>query len=165
VDDLMDWSIFSLLFLIIVANASPILLRYLMRDIFSYPIDFNCRYTDGKPLFGSAKTWRGLMGSLLITSLSAQMIGHDFETGLLVASGAMCGDLLSSFLKRRLGMRSSTRAPLLDQVPESLIPVLLLMQTFHLSIAAIAALVLVFFLLDVMLSRFLYHLGIRKRPY
>jgi len=161
----MGWSMFSLLFLILVANGSPILLRYLMRDAFSYPIDFNCLLTDGKPLLGSAKTWRGLMGSLLITSLSTQMIGQDFVTGLLVASGAMCGDLLSSFLKRRLGMRSSTRAPLLDQVPESLIPALLLMQTFHLSITAIVALVFAFFLLDIMLSRLLYQLGIRKKPY
>ncbi|MDR4520895.1 MAG: CDP-archaeol synthase [Nitrosomonas sp.] len=155
----------SLLFLILVANGSPILLRYLMRDAFSFPIDFGCRFADGKPLFGDAKTWRGLVGSLLITSLSAQMIGLDPGTGLLAASGAMCGDLLSSFLKRRLGMRSSTRAPLLDQAPESLIPALLLMQTFDLSAAAIAVLVLVFFLLDVILSRLLHQLGVRKKPY
>lgn len=155
----------SLLFLILVANGSPILLRYLMRDAFSFPIDSGCRLADGQPLFGGTKTWRGLIGSLLITSLAALMIGHDPGTGLLAASGAMCGDLLSSFLKRRLGMRSSTRALLLDQVPESLIPALLLMQAFDLSAAAIAVLVLVFFLLDVILSRLLYQLGIRKKPY
>ncbi len=161
----MDWSTFSLLFLILVANGSPILLRYLMRNALSYPIDFNCRFTDGKPLFGGTKTWRGLIGSLLFTSLSALMIGLDPGTGLLAASGAMCGDLLSSFLKRRLGMRSSTRAPLLDQVPESLIPALLLMKAFDLSIVTIMVLVLAFFLLDVILSRLLYQLGIRKKPY
>lgn len=155
----------SLLFLILVANASPILLRYLMRDAFSFPIDSGCRLADGQPLFGNTKTWRGLIGALLITSFSALMIGHDPGTGLLAASGAMCGDLLSSFLKRRLGMRSSTRALLLDQVPESLIPALLLMQAFDLSAAAIAMLVLVFFLLDIILSRLLYQLGIRKKPY
>ena len=155
----------SLLFLILVANGSPILLRYFMRDALSFPIDFGCRFADGKPLLGGTKTWRGLIGSLLITSLSALMIGYDPGTGFLVAAGAMCGDLLSSFLKRRLGMRSSTRALLLDQVPESLVPALLLMQTFDLSAAAIVVLVIVFFLLDVILSRLLYLLGIRRKPH
>ncbi|MBX3639375.1 MAG: CDP-archaeol synthase [Nitrosomonas sp.] len=161
----MDWPMLSLLFLILVANGSPILLRYFMRDTFSYPMDCGYCFVDNKRLLGNAKTWRGLMGSLLITSLSALMIGYDLETGLLVASGAMGGDILSSFLKRRLGIHSSARAPLLDQIPESLVPALLLMQTFQLSVAAVATLVLVFFLLDVTLSRLLYQLGIRKKPY
>ena len=38
--------------------------------------------------------------------------------GLLVAATAMAGDLLSSFLKRRLALAPSSQAIGLDQIPE-----------------------------------------------
>jgi CDP-archaeol synthase len=47
-----------------------------------------------------------------------------WTTGLLVGAAAMAGDLFSSFLKRRLDLPPSSKATGLDQVPESLIPLL-----------------------------------------
>ena len=161
----MVWHFLSLLFLILIANGSPILARYLMRTTLSCPIDFGYRFADQQRLFGEAKTWRGFFSSLIATGVSALLVGYDLATGLLIAMGAMSGDLISSFFKRRLGFRSSARAPLLDQVPESLLPALLVMHLFQLSTTDILMLVCIFFILDAGLSRLFYWLGVRRKPY
>lgn len=161
----MEWPSLSLLFLILVANGTPVLVHYFMRDALACPIDSGIRFVDRKRLFGDSKTWRGFLSSIIATGVSAILIGYDWETGLLIAVGAMFGDLVSSFFKRRLGFRVSARAPLLDQVPESLLPALLVMHLFQLSTMAIIMLVFVFFILDVMLSRLFYYLGVRRKPY
>lgn len=105
------------------------------------------------------------MGAFLITCPVALLLGYDLETGFLIATGAMSGDLLSSFIKRRLNMRPSSMAPLLDQIPESLIPALLVMHTFQLTAHSLINLVVIFFVLEYLLSLLFYELGIRKKPY
>ena len=161
----MHIELLHLLLLILVANGSPVLIRFVLRNRFSYPIDFGYKFASGKPLLGNSKTWRGLFGSIIITSLIALALGYDYSSGLLVAVGAMAGDILSSFIKRRLGMQSSAMAPLLDQLPESLFPALLVKQTFMLDYLDIFILFLLFLVLELGLSRLLYEIGIRRRPY
>lgn len=161
----MDGPFLHLLVLIITANGAPILFRYLSGNRIAYPIDFRVIFFDQKRLLGNAKTWRGLMGSFLLTCPMTLLLGYDLETGFLIATGAMSGDLLSSFIKRRLNMRPSSMAPLLDQVPESLIPALLVMHTFYLTAHTVIYLVTIFFVLEYILSQLLFELGIRKKPY
>ena len=154
-----------LLALIITANGAPIIFRFLAGNKMAYPVDFRVNFIDQKRLFGNAKTWRGLIGSMLLTCVAAVLLGYDLKIGFLIAAGAMSGDLLSSFIKRRLNLRTSSMAPLLDQVPESLIPALFVMHSFHLTAHTIFYLVIMFFVLEYLLSRIFYELGIRKKPY
>ncbi|MCB1984888.1 MAG: CDP-archaeol synthase [Burkholderiales bacterium] len=161
----MEWPFLHLLVLIITANGGPILFRYLAGNKMAYPVDFRVIFFDQKRLLGNAKTWRGLIGSFLVTCPMAWLMGYDLTTGFLIAAGAMSGDLISSFIKRRLNMRPSSMAPFLDQIPESLIPALLVMQAFHLTANTVTYLVIIFFILEYVLSRLLYELGIRKKPY
>lgn len=53
--------------------------------------------------------------------------------GILVGAYAMLGDLLSSFLKRRIRLPSSSRAPVLNQLPEALLPTVILAPYFGLA--------------------------------
>lgn len=154
-----------LFLLIIVANGTPILLRYLFKKRFAYPFDLGYGFLDGKRLLGDSKTWRGIIGAFVITSLLSLLIGYSFLTGLLIAFGAMIGDLISSFIKRRLSMRTSSRALVLDQVPESLLPALLVMQTFYLTPLTIFFLVLLFCIFELAFSTVLFKIGVRRRPY
>ena len=78
-------------------------------------IDGGATFIDGRPLFGSSKTVRGLMLSILATTAFAPLIGLDWRIGALVALMAMIGDLSSSFLKRRMGLDPSDRAIGLDR--------------------------------------------------
>jgi CDP-2,3-bis-(O-geranylgeranyl)-sn-glycerol synthase len=77
----------------------------------------------------------------------------------------MGGDLLSSFIKRRRGLAPHSRAPLLDPIPESLLPLLVMSPTVGLSIADIVIVVAAFVVLELALSRVLFQLKIRDRPY
>ena len=66
-----------------------------------------------------------ILAALLCTSVAAVLVGLSAFIGLQVAAGAMLGDLLSSFTKRRIGIASSDMALGLDQIPEVLVPALL----------------------------------------
>lgn len=161
----MSLNFFHLLLLIIIANGAPVILRAVMHTRLGWPIDFGCRLPDGRPLFGSSKTWRGLVASVLATAPAAVILGYVPETGVLVAVYAMAGDVFSSFIKRRLDMAPHSMAPLLDQVPESLLPALMLRHTFGMDAVSIIILVAAFVVAELLLSLVLFKLGIRKKPY
>ena len=77
----------------------------------------------------------------------------------------MAGDLLASFLKRRLGLKVHAQAIGLDQIPEALLPLLILQSRLELSAAEIVLLVAAFAFLEAVLSYVLYKLRIREQPY
>ena len=161
----MNITFLELLLLIIIANGAPILIRVLLRDRFNRAVDFGQKMPDGRHVFGSSKTWRGIFAAVISTGLAAPLLGHPVEGGLLVALYAVTGDLVSSFIKRRLAMPPSSMAPLLDQVPESLLPAIMLRQHFGLDYVGVILLVLIFIIIELLLSHILYKWGIRKRPY
>jgi len=99
---------------------------------------------DGRRILGPSKTWSGfLVGGLFpiwIGLLQAWLVliappdlaivprFGDTVVGalplvLLLTFGAMAGDALGSFIKRRLDRPSGARAPLLDQLPFVLVPI------------------------------------------
>lgn len=131
----------------------------------SLPIDLGLKLKDQQYLFGKTKTWRGLVTSLIATALVSFFITGSFQAGLLVASLAMSGDLLSSYIKRRLRKESSSEAFLLDQIPESLFPALGMMLIIKLELIQVIEIVIAFTIIERTLSQVLYRLGIRKRPY
>jgi CDP-diglyceride synthetase len=155
----------KLLILLVVANGAPVLGKRFLRRRFAWPLDGGLRLWDGRPLFGHSKTWRGLLLALLATSLAAPLLGLSWRLGLLVAALAMAGDLLSSFIKRRLARRSSSRALGLDQLPESLLPLLAGRASLGLGWADVALGTLLFLVGEILLARWLYRLHIRDEPY
>jgi len=151
--------------LLIVANGAPVIAAGLFKSHWKCPIDGGYLFLDSRPWFGYSKTWRGIFAAMLATSLVAILLGFDWQLGMLFAGLAMLGDLLASFSKRRLGIAVSGRAVLLDQLPESILPVLFLSGTMGLSLLEVFIAVGIFTMLDLALSPLLYWLHIRKRPY
>jgi CDP-diglyceride synthetase len=151
--------------LLIIANGAPVLAASLFKSRWQYPIDNGRLFLDQRPLFGKSKTWRGVVVAVLTTALAARLLGIQWHVGILVAVLAIFGDLLASFIKRRLGIIESSRAWLLDQVPESFFPALFLRETLDLSLLDVFMIVVLFVLFDVLLSPVLYRLHIRKQPY
>jgi CDP-archaeol synthase len=157
--------VIQLLALLVVANGTPIVVGKILGKTFAYPIDGGWELTDGKPLFGSSKTLRGVALSLLATTAFAPVIGLDWRIGALVALTAMIGDLISSFLKRRMGLAPSSRAISLDQIPESLLPLLACAFFLPLTFFDVVVATSIFFIGELALSRVLFKLHIRDRPY
>jgi CDP-2,3-bis-(O-geranylgeranyl)-sn-glycerol synthase len=109
------------------------------------PMDFGRRWpSDGRRILGTSKSWSGFwFGALfampfglleawliLIAPPDLAIVPQFGPTVLaavpvvfLLAAGAMTGDALGSFVKRRLGRESGARTLLLDQLPFVLVPI------------------------------------------
>jgi CDP-2,3-bis-(O-geranylgeranyl)-sn-glycerol synthase len=155
----------QLLTLLVVANGTPIVAAKILGQTLAAPVDGGTAYLDGRPLFGSSKTLRGLVISIVATTLLAPLIGLNWRIGALVALMAMVGDLASSFLKRRTGLAPSEQAIGLDQIPESLLPLLACALFLPLTFLDVVVATTMFLVGELALSRLLFKLHIRDRPY
>ena len=157
--------VLQFLILLMLANGTPVIAKKILGSRYIYPLDCHLTLPDGRPVFGRSKTIRGVALAVLVTTASAPIIGLSWKIGLVVGSFAMAGDLFSSFCKRRLGLPPSSRASGLDQIPESLLPLLACRDLLGLAAADIAACVVLFVVGEVVLSRVLFALRLRDRPY
>jgi hypothetical protein len=157
--------ILKVLFLLTLANGTPVIAKDILGDRCAFPIDGGANFIDRRPLLGSSKTFRGIFLSILVTSAVAPIVRMEWKTGAVVAGMAMAGDLLSSFLKRRLNLPAGGRATGLDQVLESLFPLLACRSLLMLTALDIVAGVALFFVGELLLSRLFYHVHLRDHPY
>ncbi len=158
-------AILQLMVLLTLANGTPVIAKKIFGSRFARPLDGGITFIDAHPLLGSSKTIRGVFVSIVITTAGAPLVGLELNVGALVAATAMAGDLFSSFMKRRLNLRPSSRALGLDQVPESLLPLLACRDLLSLTYGDIALAVGIFFAGELILSHFLYKAHIRDEPY
>ena len=103
--------------------------------------------------------------AIVLAACTAVLIRLPWQAGALIGASAMAGDCLSSFVKRRLALEPSSMALGLDQVPESLLPAVASVVFLPLTFGDIVAIVLVFSLGELAISRLLYAVGLRDRPY
>jgi CDP-2,3-bis-(O-geranylgeranyl)-sn-glycerol synthase len=101
------------------------------------PMDGGATMGDGRRVLGDGKTWRGLAGGTVgglglagILSIAVRTSGTDQLTdfilpvsstelswlyvGFLLAFGALFGDFIKSFFKRRLGRERGAKTPIMD---------------------------------------------------
>ena len=129
------------------------------------PIDGGLLAPDGQPWLGPSKTVRGLVVAIAATTVCGQLLGIGWRLGALVGAASMAGDLFSSFVKRRLHRPVHGRATGLDQIPESLFPLLACRQALGLTVPTMVAVVVSFLIAEMLVSRVLYAWHIRDRPY
>jgi CDP-2,3-bis-(O-geranylgeranyl)-sn-glycerol synthase len=92
------------------------------------PVDLGRNFSDGNRIFGEGKTYRGLLTGILagfITGLiliwlaarfpGASLPQHTFLSVSLLATGALFGDLVKSFFKRRFNVERGAKWPVADQ--------------------------------------------------
>lgn len=154
-----------MLVLLTLANGTPVITKNILGDRFASPIDGGAKFIDGRPLLGSSKTFRGVFLSILVTSACAPLVGPSWRIGALVASVAMAGDLFSSFLKRRMNLPAGDRVTGLDQIPESLFPLLACRGALPLTALDVVAAVVIFLAGALLLSRLLHHFHLRDHPH
>jgi len=129
------------------------------------PLDGNRRFLDGEFIFGGSKTVRGLLVSSVITTLAAVALGLAPVIGFVIGAAAMLGDLISSFIKRRLRLPPGSKATLLDQVPESLLPLLIYALYWDLAWLNLILICATFCVIEIFLSPLLYRWGLRTHPH
>lgn len=92
-----------------LANAAPVIFGG------GAPLDGGRVFLDHKPLFGANKTVRGTLSGIVIGSLTGLIQGDPLR-GFLLSCGALGGDLLTSFIKRRLNLKPGAPFPVFDQL-------------------------------------------------
>ncbi len=158
-------AILQAVILISAANMAPVVSKRIWGTRFAGPIDGGLVLRDGHPLLGPSKTWRGVVAAVVLACCAAALIGLPPQVGALVAASAMVGDCVSSFLKRRVGLESSSMSLGLDQIPESLLPAIACRIYMPLGSVQIIAIMAVFFAGQLALSRLSFAIGLRDRPY
>lgn len=164
-DQLHLWPTIQCLVVLTIANGVPVIAKKILGDWLAWPVDGGRLFRDGRPLLGSSKTFRGAVLSIATSAIGGFMVGLGIGIGMLIGLTAMAGDMLSSFVKRRLRLAPSAMAPGLDQVPESLLPLLAVQNLLGLSMFDVAAGVAAFWVGELIVSRLLYAVRIRDRPY
>jgi len=86
------------------------------------PLDFGRNFLDGRPVFGKNKTFRGFFSGLAVGAVAglAETAVFGFQSfpallGVLLPFGALMGDLMGAFLKRRIGLAPGELLPVIDQ--------------------------------------------------
>jgi CDP-2,3-bis-(O-geranylgeranyl)-sn-glycerol synthase len=107
------------------ANAAPVIFGG------GKPMDFGKKFFDGKPFLGSQKTFKGFLAGIIVGTLVAlaqtiiyeQVLfeyGSQFQysilLGFMLSLGALTGDLVESFIKRRLNRSPGSSLPVADQI-------------------------------------------------
>ena len=159
------YCIFQAFVLLIAANGAPVVITKLLGNRLARPIDNGLVLGDGYRLFGNSKTWRGFFSALVLCASVAILLGLQLVTGMLFGTLTMIGDIMASFIKRRLGNVESSRARALDTVLESFLPLYLLKEPLVLNLTEIALIAVLFFLCEEFVSPVLYRLNIRNQPY
>ncbi|MEM5773119.1 MAG: CDP-archaeol synthase [Candidatus Aenigmatarchaeota archaeon] len=93
-----------------IANSSPVIFSKLPMNI---PIN--------KKLFGKNKTWKGFILGSFSGGLTGYFLGFvnqrlNFQIGFLMGVGALFGDLIKSYFKRRLGKSEGEKWIPFDQI-------------------------------------------------
>ena len=156
-----------------VANGAPVVFSRFYRGVL-HPVDAGRVFVDGRRVLGDSKSVEGFLvgvaaGSVmgLLEALFSPDPGAVAARGFLMALGAMLGDMLGSFAKRRLGLRPGAPAPLLDQLDFLILAVLLADAAGLASFSAgdVALLAAVTLVLHYSTNYAAYRLGWKKVPW
>ncbi len=151
------------------ANMAPVIFKKI--DILDKPIN--------EKLLGSHKTWRGLFFGVLAGiviayiqfilqryDLFSDLVFFDYSNwlalGFLLGFGALFGDIVKSFFKRRVGIKPGKRFIPWDQLDYSIGSLLLVWIFYTLTWKIVITVILVNFILHIFVNHLAYYLGLRE---
>lgn len=172
--------VFYLLLPAAFANMAPLFFKNL--NFLNYPIDFKQKILN-KRMLGDNKTWRGLffgiIFSIIITFFQqiiylkgvTSIYFFDYTEisfillGFLFGLGALFGDLVESFFKRRINFKPGKPLLFLDQTDWVIGSLIFIMPIYVVSLKVFLISLVLFFLLHIITKYFGYHLNIDKTKY
>ncbi|MDD5503075.1 MAG: CDP-2,3-bis-(O-geranylgeranyl)-sn-glycerol synthase [Candidatus Thermoplasmatota archaeon] len=98
------------------------------------PMDFGRSFSDGRRILGDGKTWRGFASGVIVGAFIALVLTwisrsantqylpdfgepvYAIYLGGILGTGALFGDAVKSFFKRRMGIARGGKWPVADQL-------------------------------------------------
>lgn len=158
-----------------ITNATPVLFGG------GLPVDFGRKFTDRERILGDGKTWKGLLAGLCFGSITGLIeaelcyfailpcLNLQFlPLGFVLSLGTMLGDLMGSFIKRRMKIKRGQPSVLLDQLSFLFFALLLsipLVPTGFFALDSLVFLIVLTYLLHVLTNIFANRLGLKKVPW
>ncbi|MBU1198048.1 CDP-2,3-bis-(O-geranylgeranyl)-sn-glycerol synthase [Candidatus Micrarchaeota archaeon] len=156
-----------------VANSAPVLFGG------GAPIDFKRHLPDGNRLLGNSKTLRGLGAGLAAGMFAGVLLAYllpnmflpflsfrlKIWVAFLLASGTLFGDLLGSFIKRRMNLKPGEPFFLTDQLLFLVMALAFSSLVFIPSYSEIIYLFLLTFILHVLLNILAHRLNLKRVPW
>lgn len=134
--------------LLIAANAAPLVLGKFLGKRAALPLDFGLVLSDGERLFGSHKTWRGLIFGTACCALVAMYLGLPVHIGIGFALVSLAADAASSAVKRRKRLPPGTETQGLDQIGETLLPLLVYSSPLSLAVSEVLIVTVAFMIIE-----------------
>jgi CDP-2,3-bis-(O-geranylgeranyl)-sn-glycerol synthase len=128
------------------------------------PLDFHHNFTDGYPIFGRNKTIRGTFSGLIGGTLVG-LIQNRPLLGFLLSLGAVLGDLVAAFFKRRLRLDSGASLPIVDQLDFVAGALLLSFPLSPFNIKSVFYIVITTPFIHLLTNYFAYTLKLKDVPY
>ena len=161
------------------ANMAPIMVRKI--DIFAFPIDNN-KKINNTPLLGKNKTFRGFIFGTIFGIIVAYLqfllsdLGFfksisffDYQSwflfGLLMGFGALTGDLIKSFFKRRLGFKPGAKFVPFDQTDFVVGALVFILPVFEVTLKIFIVSLILSFILHVIVNHIAFYLKIRNEKW
>lgn len=158
-----------------IANAAPLFAcRLPGLKHWNTPIDFGKTWR-GQPLFGTNKTWRGLIFGTIIAALvgfiqyrvitnSIESISFILVTTAAMGFGALAGDAIESFFKRQVGVKPGEKWFPFDQIDYIIGGLLAVAPFVSLSLDDVLRVGILYFGLHLVVSYIGYLIGFKKAP-
>lgn len=161
------------------ANMAPVMVKKL--GFLAFPIDFD-KKMGNNPVFGRNKTFRGFIFGIIFAIIIAylQSLLHDIEAfksisffsyqswflfGFLMGLGALTGDLIKSFLKRRLGINPGEKFIPFDQTDFVIGALVFILPVFKVTLGIFFTSLLLSFILHIIVNHISFYLKIRNEKW
>ena len=161
------------------ANMAPVIAKKI--DLFNFPVDFN-KTINSKPVLGKNKTFRGLIFGVIFALIIAYLQFLLYKMGffknisffnyqnwllfgLLMGLGALTGDLIKSFFKRRLDFEPGAKFVPFDQTDFVVGALLFIMPIFDLTLKIFVVSLVLSFMLHITTNHLAFYFRIRNEKW
>lgn len=148
------------------------------------PLDLGKSDKNGVRWIGDGVTWRGFIAGTLVGTLAGAVQGYfgpyiianfgqfiitpiapnisqGIIIGFLLGFGALLGDAIGSFLKRRIGIGRGEPAPILDQLDFIIVALILVSPVVKLNLITVVLAIILTLIIHLLTNTIAYLLGIK----
>ena len=148
------------------------------------PVDFGKSDKKGNRWIGDGVTWRGFIAGTIIGTLTGAVQGYfgpelmqtfgqyiitpiatDLHSGIMIGFllgfGALLGDALGSFIKRRMGIGRGKPAPILDQLDFIIVALILVSLVVELNLLCVVLAIILTLFIHLIANTCAYLLGMK----
>lgn len=161
------------------ANMAPVIFKRI--NFLKFPMDFNKKIKN-KPILGKNKTFRGIFFGVVFAiiiaylqfflynnNIFADILLVDYSNwlliGILMGFGAIFGDLVESFVKRRLNYNPGKSFVPWDQIDFVIGALIFIYPLVRIGLNKIIIILVISFVLHIIVNHSAFYIGMRKEKW